>query len=244
MFSKPMFFVAIVCTGLLAVGAVQYQRSRAEVAALRAQVGAAPVAAPAPPSPSLGAVQVRPAVADEAQPEEPKGPSLPDRMLAAETLAEAMRLALPLMGDTTDKASDGAMLLSLWAMKHMRWSDVGVPKNETSTARIHKDSDAERGKRLCVGGDIVQIQRERGTPLYSGLLSGYYGAGIINFFALGSTGDLVGDSAARFCGIATGRFTYSNTGGGTTHAITMVGMFDLPENNPARKRRRASSDDE
>ena len=35
---------------------------------------------------------------------------------------------------------------------------------------------------------------------------------------------------ARFCGIATGRDTYANTGGGTTHAVRVVGMFDLPEN--------------
>jgi hypothetical protein len=31
----------------------------------------------------------------------------------------------------------------------------------------------------------------------------------------------------------TGRYDYHDSGGGTGHAVQVVGMFDLPENRPA-----------
>jgi hypothetical protein len=38
-----------------------------------------------------------------------------------------------------------------------------------------------------------------------------------------------GNTAARFCGVVTGLYDYSNSGGGTGHTADIVGMFDLPE---------------
>ena len=67
----------------------------------------------------------------------------------------------------------------------------------------------------------------------------------VSFFAVQSTGDLVEGSRARLCGVVTGRYSYSNTGNGTTHAVKVVGVFDLAENRsagtsaPARRRARA-----
>lgn len=245
MISKPVFVGGLFLAAVVSVGVVMYQRSRAEVAALRAQIGgpAAPVPGPAP---SLGAVG-RPAAAtppSAAPAAANEGQEFLARLHRAATLDEALRLALPLMDDTLNKESDGAVMLALWASDHMKWADVAVAKNETSIAKILKDSDANRGKRMCLSGSIIQIAKQRGTDLYSGLLNGFYGAGIVRFFVAGDTGDLVEDSETRLCGVATGRYVYSNSGGGTTHAVSLVGMFDLPKNNPARRRHRGGDVDD
>lgn len=147
--------------------------------------------------------------------------------------AGALAEALPGMEDVTESSSDGTLLFTVWAGKKMRWTDVAVAKNETSVAKVMKDSRAERGKRMCVKGSIIQIARD--GDLFVGLMgTGGYGLGdVVHFFAAGSTGELVQRSRGRFCGVVTGRFTYSNAGGGTTHAVDAVGMFDLPENRGA-----------
>lgn len=48
--------------------------------------------------------------------------------------------------------------------------------------------------------------------------------------SVSSTGRLVEDSRARLCGFVTGKYSYSNSGGGSSHAVQLVGMFKLPEN--------------
>jgi hypothetical protein len=53
---------------------------------------------------------------------------------------------------------------------------------------------------------------------------------VVVFYAVGETGDLVAGSRTRLCGIVTGLHSFLNSGGGVTHAIRAVGMFDLPEN--------------
>ena len=56
---------------------------------------------------------------------------------------------------------------------------------------------------------------------------------VIHYLAAGDTGTLVDGDRARFCGVTTGRYSYSNAGGGTTHAVQLIGMFDLPSNRSA-----------
>jgi len=58
---------------------------------------------------------------------------------------------------------------------------------------------------------------------------------LFHFDAVGSTGTLVGTNYARICGVITGLYDYSNSAGGTGHAVQIVGMFDLPENKTAPK---------
>lgn len=211
-----------------------------EIAALRAQL--AEKNSPPTTAPSLGAVQAQP---QAAAPQAEASDGFVPRLLAAPTLADALRLTLPITEDSREEQSKGTIALAVWASKHMKWADVGVAKNETSVAKIMKDSDEARGKRMCVSGDIIQIAKERGIDrMYAGLLGGYYGQGIISYIAAGDTGDLVANSAAKFCGVVTGRYTYANSGGGTSHAVSMVGMFDLPENNPNKRRKVAANDDE
>jgi hypothetical protein len=139
-----------------------------------------------------------------------------------------------MMTDTANDDSDGTMLFAAWASNHMRWTDVAVTKDETTYALTRKDSDEARGKRLCASGSIIQIEvhklKDQGIgKLATGLLMSY-GGNIFEFMAAGSTGDLVQNSQARLCGVVTGTYDYTNSAGGTGHAVTVVGMFDLPEN--------------
>jgi hypothetical protein len=155
-------------------------------------------------------------------------PSPIDRLLAITDLEPAIAQVKPEMTDTDDEVSPGALMLTIWAAAHLRWSDVAVRRNETSFALVHKDPDAARGKRMCARGMIIQIQKEDlgEAAAFSGLLlSGY--SHILSFFAVGSTGELVERSHARFCGVVIGTYDYSNSGGGKGHAVSMVGMFDL-----------------
>jgi hypothetical protein len=83
-------------------------------------------------------------------------------IMTAHTLKGAMKVARPRMSDESDgKDSDGAVLLALWAAGNMHWSDVSVATDETSFALIRKDPDAERGKRLCTSGTVLEIHVEK-----------------------------------------------------------------------------------
>lgn len=163
--------------------------------------------------------------------EQPKAPGVVDIIMTKTAAREAFTVARPMMIERPGDTSVGSFLFALWSLKHLRWSDVSVTDDETSFARVKKDVDAERGKRLCISGQLVQIEahkQEYGT-LYDGLLLSPSG-NLYRFSAVKSSGDLVQESAGRFCGYVTGTFDYSNSAGGAGHAVDMVGMFDLPEN--------------
>lgn len=148
----------------------------------------------------------------------------------APTLAAALKLTERDMEDGKDFSS-GTTDLASWATRSMKWSDVAVAKNETSYALVNKDSDAERGKRLCVSGTLIEIHSAKsaaGTAYVGGLVDGE--GKIYRFISVKSTGTLVERNSARLCGVVTERQSYANSGGGTTHAVAMVGIFDLPEN--------------
>jgi hypothetical protein len=169
--------------------------------------------------------------ADVAVPAPEPVESLAEHIMKLSDYTDALAYAKPMMEDTENKDSDGAVLLAVWASEGMKWTDVAVAKDETTFALVRKDSDEARGKRLCTNGRIVQIEvlHQDGAKLFYGLLlSG--GGSIYQFIAAGSSGDLVQRSHARFCGVVTGKYDYSNSGGGTGHAVSLVGMFDLPAN--------------
>jgi len=183
-----------------------------------------PLAPPVPPN-STPVVPVAPAA-----------PSDPTREFAAllaskKTLPEALAITKPLMGDEYNQASAGAKFLTVWSATNLTWASSQPPADETSIGLVMKDPDEQRGKRLCAPGTIVQITVNRTDlgPIGEGLMITEAG-NIISYLAVRSTGDLVEQSVARFCGIVTGKYDYPNSGGGTGHAVQMVGMFDLPEN--------------
>ena len=150
------------------------------------------------------------------------------------TYAEAWAQALPLMDDPPNNMSTGALLFSVWASAKLKWADVSVAQNETSFAKVAKDPDAERGKRLCASARIIEIRKLEHaaipkTVYFGGMfMNGFDNVG--RFIAVGSTGDLVQSSVSRFCGAVVGMQSYGNSVGGVTHAVAFVGMFDLPEN--------------
>lgn len=169
-----------------------------------------------------------PAPASAPTPEPPPEPT-PEPPPNTKTLVEALRRTVPLMEDAQDQMSTGTGLLMLWAMEQPAAFAAGLPLLvETKRALVMKDSAAERGKRLCVRGRISEIAAVRaaaGTVYEGGIVVGY--AEVTRFVAIGDTGELVEGSRARFCGVVTGRLSYSNAGGGTTHAPMLVGAFDL-----------------
>ncbi|WP_131669839.1 hypothetical protein [Psychrobacter pygoscelis] len=110
------------------------------------------------------------------------------------------------------------------------WEELNAIE-ETTYGKVMKDPIAEYGKRLCVNGNIVEIDTDRSMsqPLYNGGLADY-DMNFYRFTAFGSTGDLVANSNAIFCGIVVGRLSFDNSIGGTTNAPYLFGMFDLPAN--------------
>lgn len=146
------------------------------------------------------------------------------------TITEAIAYAKPSMKDTENELDKGTVLLTAWLAQHPSWGGINALP-DTSIAKVLKDSDTERGKKICTGGSIIQISSDkvedkkiyRGTFMTSDVK-------YMAYVAVASTGELVERSPAKFCGVVIGTHSYSNAGGGTTHAIRIVGMFDLPEN--------------
>lgn len=165
-------------------------------------------------------------------PEPPREDPIGVRILKVSNLPDAVAMAKPFMEDVQDELNRGQLLLAIWANKYMTLWMVKVQQNETSFAKVMKDSDAEKGKLLCVRGRIVEIFVEHynnvGKLAEGSLMTG--SGDVYRFIAVQSTGDLVERNTATFCGVVTGRESYANAGGGTTHGISMVGVFDIPEN--------------
>lgn len=152
-------------------------------------------------------------------------------LLSKSSLTEVIEMVKPTMSDEFDAFPESAGVLAFW-MDNKETKIDDIKNLDTSTrGKILKDSFNERGKRLCVSGSIVEIQVDRsgGFPVYhAGLVNNYVDA--TRILAIGSTGDLVADSNATFCGVIIGKIGYTNASGGTTNAPYLVGMFDLPEN--------------
>lgn len=145
-------------------------------------------------------------------------------------LTEAIAAIKPIMSDTVNEVSQGAALLALWSANNLNFSDFDK-MSKSKYSLIMKDPDEERGKLLCTIGSIIEIQVEKadGNKFYNGGLVDNYGY-IYRFIAVRSTGDLVAGSVAHFCGVVTGKQSYYNSVGGMAHAVFLVGMFVLPEN--------------
>ena len=119
-----------------------------------------------------------------------------------------------------------------WVMnnKNIKIGDIKSLES-TTRGKVLKDSFSERGKRLCVSATLVEIQVDRSagfSAYHAGLVNNY--TDVTRVLAVGSTGDLVADSSATFCGVVVGKVGFTNASGGTTNAPYLVGMFDLPEN--------------
>jgi hypothetical protein len=104
---------------------------------------------------SLEALLAASATPEQFDPSQPKG-----QILGKTSLADAIAVATPLMTNTASRLDPGSALLSLWAAEHLTWNALeALP--ETSPALFRKDPDAERGKRFCITGSIVEIRAEK-----------------------------------------------------------------------------------
>jgi hypothetical protein len=151
-------------------------------------------------------------------------PTVVQRLRQAETLHEAMDICSPLMGDKYEDLSIGGACLAAWGKSHLTWTNVHVSKDETSPGLVFKNSTSQLGKRICSAGTVVEITEN--NNITEGELAGYSGT-IYHFLTVGSSGSIVQKSAAHLCGIVVGTYSYPNSGGGTTHTIDLVGMWDL-----------------
>jgi hypothetical protein len=104
---------------------------------------------------------------------------------------------------------------SLAPLDSLSWTDL-QRGGETTVPLILKDPERERGRKLCVEGTVVSIERARvnGRDAHVGAMR--IGDDGIDFIALGSTGSIVARSSARMCGVG--------------HGKRILGRFDLPEN--------------
>ncbi len=120
--------------------------------------------------------------------------------------------------------------LLLWeGIVGMTWEGLNsIP--ETNYDRIKKDVIAEAGKRFCFEGTVHEIQVDRSIkpPVTSALMYVPYRS-YAYAIAVRSSGDILPNSVAKFCGIVVGNNNYE-TFAGRDSAPYLIGMFDLPEN--------------
>ncbi|WP_044424569.1 hypothetical protein [Acinetobacter pittii] len=122
-------------------------------------------------------------------------------------------------------------IADLMAARNVKWDELNQIE-KTTYSKVMKDVQQEGLKLLCSSGVVTEIY-----SFDSNQHNKFYEAGIIDdsgkvfrVIAIGSSGNIEADSRMKFCGQVTGRLSYSNAMGGTTHAPFLVGMFDLPEN--------------
>lgn len=160
----------------------------------------------------------------------PTGEELVAQFMKLESWKSALDVSSKQMVDGAS-FSPGHSMFSVWSNRKLLWFDVVVTTNETSYVLIAKDSEKERGKRICLSGQVIEIHADKSVKptIYEGGIVAESG-NIFRFSAVHDTGEIAAHSEARFCGIVTEYQSYANSGGGTTHAASMVGMFDLPSN--------------
>ena len=173
----------------------------------------------------------QPAVAEPEIEEKSDSEKYAELLASQDTLSKAVNMIKPTMSDEFDAFPSSAGILASWMNeKNVKISDIRSLESSTR-GKILKDSFSERGKRLCISATLVEIQVDRSAGFaayHAGLVNNY--TDVTRVLAIGSTGDLVADSNATFCGVIVGKVGFTNASGGTTNAPYLVGMFDLPEN--------------
>lgn len=162
---------------------------------------------------------------------------VPEVSVAYTTLNEAIDGYRSEMSDEHNALSEGARLLALWGLDKMSWKDLKT-LTPTRSAKVMKNPDSERGKLICFSGTVVEIssQRIHDVELTTGGAADMQG-NFYRFTNVRSSGEILERSGASMCGVVIGTMEYSNSAGGTTHAVQLVGMFDLPENRTLTRRR-------
>jgi hypothetical protein len=171
------------------------------------------------------------AAAPAPEPLRQREPTPIELLNVASSVSAAAEILRPHFRDTTDDTDEWAVALAHWSSARLTWTDLHRLPDVKFGAAL-KDPLLARGKRHCNSGSLVEIEIQRGAgvaPMYFGGLFSDSGQ-VVRFIAVHSTGELIQGSPARICGVVTGLHSYANSGGGTTRAVHIVGMFDLPEN--------------
>lgn len=186
----------------------------------------------------------------------PEPSSEPGRPLAQilnkTSLPDAFALARPFMTNTAGRLDSGSALLSLWAAERLTWNALeALP--ETSPALFRKDPDAERGKRFCITGSIVEIRAEktlagrlaedRALPLIKGPGAASGGTGMTPPASADSSGGsaLLGAPLTDSMGVSS---DWAVTGSGKVYVAIIKEKIGSPsEPGAAREVRRAAPRD-
>jgi hypothetical protein len=153
-----------------------------------------------------------------------------DRASKAANYAQAFKECDGLFSNETFNAPNvGGICFKLWATKNLVVNDAAVAKNETTYGLIMKNPALQISKKMCLVGNIIQIEEENmlQNTVSNGLMHQGYGGNLVHFYNIGSSGNLVEGKPARMCGFVIGQYHYHNSGGGTGHAIDLVGAWDL-----------------
>ena len=121
-----------------------------------------------------------------------------DRIVDAPSLEAAIASALPLLGDGLD--NDGMWLLARYASAHA----LQLTRLETTTvADVVSNPQDERGKQLCVAGELRSIERveSTGVVMYRGHVHSQVGSAW--FITKTSPGAEL--ATVNLCGVVTGR---------------------------------------
>lgn len=156
------------------------------------------------------------------------GAALGDRLAAISDLPQALALTAPLMKNTRGPQPDeGSEVFARWASESLWWSHMGSLE-ATTWALAMKDPALERGRRLCVTGQVAQIRADRAwnKPVYRGVLA-LDAASFVTFVAVGSTTNVLPNKEASFCGVVTGLWLYPSLSGEAIEAVHTVGMFEI-----------------
>jgi hypothetical protein len=169
------------------------------------------------------------------------------------SFADALAFTMPMMTDVEVvegrrlPASKGTEVFVMWATYHpMSWKDSAGISSETSFAQVKKAPAKERGKRMCVSGEVRMIRTmgREGVARDNKIWDAYEGMmmtdadipNIVHFFVVGDTGKIVEGTKSRVCGVVTELFEMDMTASIKMwlRGVTLVGLFDLPANRRTR----------
>jgi len=83
-----------------------------------------------------------------------------NHVMSKTSLTDAIEAARPMMSNTVGRLDVGSAVLAMWASKNLSWQALeALP--ETSPALFKKDPEAERGRRFCMAGTVLEIRAEK-----------------------------------------------------------------------------------
>ncbi len=150
---------------------------------------------------------------------------------AAQSALKAFKEALEGIQDGADLDTQRMVKLAELLKKTYSLSVLKMlPK--TNYKEAMKDADSVRGAIVSAGGTIIEIKKEEISPGFvvyeGGLMESELN--VVRFIAIGGTRGIYEGSYAKFVGVFSQIYSYPNVTGGETHAIAVVGYFDIPEN--------------